>query len=124
MISLTYPILLSLASGITAIGSAYLTLRKIASDAEKHHKQHAAAILQAAKEADQSLKINLENRIHELELSLQNLKEDIDKDINHLKESYNVELRNLGEKIEALRDELRQQHSGILALLNKVIDKK
>lgn len=122
--SISIATIMSLAAVVSAVGGAYMTIRKIANDAEKHKKQHSAAILQAAKEADNTLKISLENRIHELETSLRDLKEDIDKDMNHLKETYTNEIKNLGEKIENLRDELRQQHTGILTLLNKMIDKK
>lgn len=122
--SISIATIMSLAAVVSAVGGAYMTIRKIVNDSEKHRKQHSAAILQSAKEADNTLKLSLEGRIHELETSLRDLRGDIDKDINHLKESYNTEIRNLGEKIENLRDELRQQHSGILTLLNKVIDKK
>lgn len=122
--SISISAIMGLAAAISAIGGAYLTIRKIAKDAERQKKHHAAEILQSAKEADKALKNSLEGRIHELEVGLKDLREDINKDIRHLKESYNVELKNLGEKIEALRDELRQQHAGILTLLNKMIDKK
>lgn len=116
--------IMGIAAAISTIGGAYMTIRKIAKDAERRKKLHSAEILQAAKMEDKALRQALEARMHELENGLKDLRQDINKDIKYLKESYNVELKNLGEKIENLRDELRIQHTGILSLLNKMIDKK
>ena len=116
--------LLSLAAIVTALGTAWLTIRKVVKDAEKQKKVQAASILQSAKEADSVLKAEINNKIHDLETKLKVLKEVNEKDLAHLRETHNSELKNLGEKIEALRDELRQQSKSILELLTKMIEKR
>lgn len=116
--------LLSVAAMITAFGTAWLTIRKIAKDMEKQKKVQAAAILQSAKEADAALVLKLETRIHDLETNVRVMKDTHNADIEHLKETYSSEFKNLGTKIEELRDELRQQSQNILGLLSKMIDRK
>jgi len=116
--------LMSVAAMITAFGTAWITIRKIAKDAEKQKKIQSASILQAAKEADAVLFTKLDNKIHDLSLELKVHKESNQKDLEHLKETHNSELKNLGEKIETLRDELRQQSKNILELLSKMIGKE
>ena len=116
--------LLSLAAMITAFGTAWLTIRKIAKDMEKQKKIQAASILQSAKEADAVLIGKLEAKIHDLETNVKVMKDAHERDIEHLKETYSSEFKNLGAKIEELRDELRQQSQNILGLLSKMIDRK
>jgi esterase/lipase len=114
----------SLAAIATSIGGGWLAIRKLSRDNEKHKKIQAAEALRGAKEADLLIKLQLESRIQELESELKSVKESIEKDMEHLKETYKTELTVLGEKIETLRDELRQQSSGIMNLLTKMIDKQ
>jgi glycerol-3-phosphate dehydrogenase len=118
------PTIVSLAAGITAIGGAWLTMRRIARDGARQREEHSAKILQSAKQADQELKLKLENKIHELELQLVGTREGLEKDIEHLREYHSSELKNLSDKIESLREELRQQTTGILNLLTKLVDNK
>lgn len=118
------PTIISLAVAITTLGGAWLTIRRIARDAEKSKKQHAAAILQSAKEADQSIKLRLESKIHDLEKQMDALKIGIEKDMSHLRETYNGEIKFLGQKIEALREEVRNQHGQLVTLLTKMIENK
>ncbi len=115
--------LMSVAAATTALGGAWLTIRKIAKDNDRRKKQYTAEILQSAKEADQSLKVRLESKVHELEIQLRTLKENVDKDITHLRETYNGEIKFLGQKIEELRSEVRNQHAQLVQLLTKMIDK-
>lgn len=93
-------------------------------DREKAREEHEAKILQAAKEEDAALKAKVDARIERLEDRLENLQHDMEKDISHLKETYSAEIKVLGEKIEALRDELRNQHSQMVTLLSKLIESK
>ena len=122
--SLNINTLLSIAAMVTAFGTAWLTIRKIAKDAEHQKKVQSATILQAAKEADAALFAKLDNKIHDLTMELKVHKESNQKDLEHLKENHNSDLKNLGEKIETLRDELRQQSKNILELLTKMIGKE
>ena len=114
---------MSLGVVITTLGGAWLTVRKVVRDAEKQKKHYAAEILQSAKEADQALKVRLENKVHELETQLKSLRENVDKDITHLREYHSSELKFLGQKIEALREEVHSQHSQLVQLLTRMIDK-
>lgn len=114
--------LTTLAVSVTTIGGAWLTIRKIVRDIARSRRGHFAEVLQSAKEADSSLKIKLEIKIHDLELQMSNFKENTEKDIKHLKETYSNEIKNLGEKIEDLRSELAVQHGSLLSLLTKLID--
>ncbi|CAM6004829.1 unnamed protein product [Sphagnum balticum] len=94
--------LLPVAGTITVIGTAWLTIRKIAKDANKTKKEQAAEILHAAKEEDSLMKAKLEARIESVKAGLANLELNVNKDIGHLRETYNSEIRNLGQKIEEL----------------------
>jgi hypothetical protein len=116
--------LFSITAIITAICGAWLSIRRVAKDAEKQRKIHAAEILQDAKEADAVLKARFDNKFNELESEIKVVKEGVDKDISHLKETHNGEIRFLGQKIEELRSEVRNQHSQLVQLLSKMIDKK
>jgi hypothetical protein len=108
---------------VVAVSGLVLTWQKIVKNAKRDREEHAARILQAAKEEDSLLKAKLEARIEKFGAELKNLEFNINKDISHVRESYNTELKNLGEKIENLRTELSNQHSSLLALLTKLVDK-
>ncbi|HXN74907.1 MAG TPA: hypothetical protein VN855_00260 [Candidatus Acidoferrum sp.] len=114
---------MGIAAAITGLGGAWLTIRKVFKDLEKQRSHRDAAILQEAKEADALLKSRLENKIHELESQLKVFKEGNDKDLAHLKETYSSEIKFLGQKIEELRSEVRNQHSQLVQLLSKMLDK-
>jgi len=116
-----FPSILSVSAFITAVGGAWLTVRKIAKDTEKRKKEWVAEILQHAKEADQANRTNLEVKIHDLELQLKVLRETMDKELEYIKKSHDSEFKHLSEKIENLRQELASQHSNILSLLTKMV---
>ena len=115
--------LLPVAGTITVVGTAWLTIRKIAHDAEKSKKHQAAEILQAAKEEDALLKAKLDAKIETLKAQLANLELNVNKDMEHLRETYNNEIRVLGQKIEELRSELKNQHGQLVTLLTEMIKK-
>lgn len=123
-ITLSITTITTIATFISVVGGALLTIRRIASNYEKSKRSHAASIIQLAKEADNLIKTELNIKIHNLELKVKNHKESTDKDLLHLKETYNNEIKFLGQKIEELRNELLQQHSGIVQLLSKLVDKR
>lgn len=116
--------LIPLAVAITTLGTAWLTIRKIAKDAEKSKKEQAAEILQEAKEADALLKTQMNAKYHDLELKVKNLEQSVEKDLGHLRETYNGAIMNLGQKIEELRSELRNQHGQLVQLLSKMLDNR
>lgn len=127
--------ILALAGAVSAVGGAWITIRKINSDSKKQRDLEAAKILQSAKEEinrlkadiknDRALKMaELESQISEVQKNLDSHKEVIEKDLQHIRETYNGEIRNLGQKIEELRSELRNQHGQLVGLLTKMIDSR
>jgi CII-binding regulator of phage lambda lysogenization HflD len=109
---------------ITTISGLVLTIQKIVKNAKKDRDEHAAKILQAAKEDDNLLKAKLEARIEKIDAQVKNLELNINKDIANLKDVYSAEIKGLGEKIEVLREELRLQHSQMITLLTKLVEHK
>jgi hypothetical protein len=67
--------------------------------------------------------VQLEAELHELEGKFDILKDSVNKDLAHLQATYRSDFNHLSEKIEILRDEIRQQTGGILELLTKIIGK-
>ena len=118
-----YSSLINIGVTITTVCGAWLSIKRISRDNQKEKKRHAAEIVQIAKEADSTLRIQLENRIQKLEVQLDNLKESVNKDMNHLKEVYEVEFKSLADRIESIRSEIKDQGQHILTLLTKLVDK-
>lgn len=114
----------SIGGTLTVFTGLIISWQKIARTSKRSKELQAAKILQEAKEADVLLKTQLEARIEKLESKVENLEENINKDMAHLKETYTAEIKVLGEKIEQLRDELRNQHSQMVTLLSKLIESK
>lgn len=107
--------------GLIALATLVLTMQKISKNFKKDRDEHAAKILQAAKEEDSLIKAKLEARIEKVGAELKNLELNVNKDINHLRETYNGEIKNLGNKIEDLRSELKNQHGQLVQLLSEMI---
>lgn len=110
--------------GLASLVGIWLTMQKILKNIRREREEYSAKILQSAKEADSAVRSILESKIEKIHAELKNLELNINKDLNHIKESHSTELKNLGDKIEALRDELRQQSAGTLELLTRIIDKE
>lgn len=119
---ITWEMILALSGAVTVIGGAWLTVRKIAKDAELQKKEQSAAILQSAKEEIALKEKDLTAKLQALDTRIETLETSVEKDLQHLRETYNSEIRNLGQKIEDLRSELRNQHTSMVALLTKMID--
>lgn len=98
-------------------------IRKIFRDIEKGKTMQSEATLKLAKDADAVLKSKFEGKTHELETRIEAIKESTEKDIAHLKETYNNEIKYLGQKLDDLRNEVHSQHSQLVQLLTKMIDK-
>ena len=108
---------------LIGLGTLVLTYQKIQRNIKKDRDERDAKILQAAKEEDSLIRAKLEARIEKFGVELKNLEFNVSKDVEHVKETYNTELKNLGEKIELLRDELKNQNLSVLNLLSKLIEK-
>src|ERR1035437_2028160 len=106
------------------IATLVVTLQKVFKNFRKERDEYAAKVMQAAKEDDAVIKAKLEAKIEALSVKINSLEASVNKDMAHLKETYTSEIKNLGDKIENLRDELRQNHSGLIDLLTKMVAKK
>lgn len=123
MESISVSTLVALAGVITAIGGAWLTIRKIQKDHDDEKALAAELILNEAKEEDALIKADLEARMSALKMQVETLESTVNKDLEHIRQTYNGEIRNLGQKIEDLRSELRNQHGQLVTLLTKMIEK-
>jgi hypothetical protein len=126
--------IVAIAGALGVISGAYIKIRKIFADREKHQHLQRALILQEAKEADAQLKAGIEarrevlyqeitSRIKAVETRIDNVEEAVNKEISHIRDSYNSEIRFLGSKIEELKDEVRTSLSQVVILVSKLIDK-
>jgi CII-binding regulator of phage lambda lysogenization HflD len=107
-----------------AVVTLVVTVQKVFKNFRKEREEYAAKILRIAKEDDSLLKAKLEARIEKIDTKVRTLEIKINSDIGHVKEIYSAEIKVLGEKIETLRDELRNQHSQMVTLLSKLIESK
>lgn len=119
---LTWEAIASVATAITVIGGAWITVRKITKSSEEEKQRHAAAILQIAKEEISEKEKSIESKLVALSTRIDTLETSVDKDLQHMRETYNSEIRNLGQKIEDLRGELRSQHTQMVQLLTTMIE--
>ena len=115
--------LLTLIGVLTAIGGVILSFFRIVKEIRKSKKAVTDKILDEAKEYDLILKSKLDAKIDRLELELDNLKTNVQKDFENIKDSHSLELKNLGDKLESLRTQLNEQHSQLMSILVKMIDK-
>lgn len=123
MPNIDFQLILYIAGGIVTLGGAYLTIKKIINSNKSEKKAQYNEVLKAAREEFELKEQKLLLKIQFVEERIDNLEKDVTKDINHLKESYSNEIKSLGEKIENLREELRVQHSNLLNLISKLIEK-
>ena len=108
---------------ITAIGSLYTLIKRISIQAKRKEDLLKQAILSQANENIDKVRSELEEKIKSLEIELANQKESLLKDISWLKEAQVNEFRNLAEKISDVRDQLNEQHSYLVSLLARLVDK-
>lgn len=116
-------IIVEIGSVLGAIGTIMGTLWKVRKDLKRDKDAQLANILKEAKELDNTLKIKLESKIEALRAEFKNMEFNFNKDLSHVKETQANEIKNLGEKIEALRDELQNQHAQLMQLLTELIKK-
>lgn len=104
-----------------AIGTVAVTFTTLKNSFKKEVDKEIKSAIQAARDiAEADIKaFNL--RIDSLSREIVNLKDKVDDDIEHVKGIYNGEIRSLAEKIEGLREEVRHQHTQLVALLTKLV---
>jgi len=115
--------ILQLSEIIGSVGGAVLIIQKVLKNIQRSKESYANQILKDAKEEMSLVKSKLESRIEATRAELKSLEFNVSRDMMHMKEQYSSEIRNLGEKLELLRIEIREQHTGILALLTRLVDK-
>ena len=82
------------------------------------------AILKQANDEMDKIKKDLEDKIQVLRDDLDTQKDKVSTELGHMKELYGTEIRVLGEKIEALRQDISQQHQSLVNLLTKLVDSR
>jgi ABC-type phosphate transport system auxiliary subunit len=112
------------AGSIITIGTIVTIGQKIVKNLRKSREERDAKILQSSKEEINSAKLKLESHIKEVEAKLETLKVTVEKDLEHIKDMNNAEIKALGEKIQELRDELKEGHTNLLNLLSDLIKRK
>lgn len=96
----------AMVGALIVVGGGVLTLLKVMAVLRKEKEEESEKILHEAKTyTDNQCKL---------------LKSELD----HHKEMHEGKVAELARKIEDLRDELRMQHSQLVSLLTKMLDKK
>lgn len=123
---------------ILVLGSVVGGFFKVSSMIKAEVTSKYDGILQAAAEKGNTEKEKLKN---DLEGQIKEVKTDLDSqikavhekiahnrrtneiEIKYLQDLHETEIKSLGDKIEQLRDQLNDQHSQLVSLLSKLIDK-
>jgi len=91
----------------------------------KNHKKdkdfETAKLIHMVKEEVSQVDKRLTREVLALEEAMEIMRSGFAKDLEHTKESHETKLESLSEKIEQLREEVRSQHSQLIALLTKLI---
>jgi len=109
---------------VTAIGGVYTAIHQIRVSSKKKQEKHRQEILDQAKTEMGRIEVSFNEKITALENDLENHKVNTSKDLIFMKATYAGEVKVLGDKIESIREQLNQQHSQLLAVLTRMIDKK
>jgi hypothetical protein len=118
-----YNAILPVTGAISVFCGAWYSVLKILRELHKAKKIETDKIIEECKELDLILKSKLESKINLLEAQLHNLEFNVSKDLSNIKDTHALELKNLGDKIEALRNDLQNQHAGVLQLLTRLVDR-
>lgn len=111
------------AGAVTTLGAIYTFYRHIRNGIQVKKEQERRDILKIAKDEMEKIESELLEKIKKLEIELEAQKLNVSRDLEHLREIYNAEIRALGEKIEDLRKDLSDQHSAMVNLLTKLVNK-
>ena len=109
---------------IAALGGLYGAAKRFIKHSEAKKAKYRQDILDQAKEEAEKVKAALEAKIKALEIEFAVQKQSVSKDLNFFKQTHNAEVKALGEKIEALRQDLQQQHQALIGLLTKLVSNK
>lgn len=111
-------------AALGSIGAVVVTFTNLKTSFKKEISKEIEDAVKAVKiesEADMNA-FNL--RLDAISKEVLNLEEKIDSDIENVKNVYNSELKSVAEKIEALRDQVREQHGQLVALLTTLVTNK
>src|ERR1700686_3566149 len=111
--------IVSLTGAITAVCGSILAFQRLSKGAKKDREHEAQKILEQAREEDLVIKSKLESQIDTLNAKIENLELNTEKDLQHIKEIYASDIKSLGEKVDQVREQLNDQHAGVLSLLSK-----
>lgn len=118
------PAILTVSGAISLVGGAIVTVQKIIARNEAAKKQAEAKLLHEAKEAVNSVRRDMEGELKLVRQELDNLENSMNKDLGYMKEAYEGDMRALGDKIETLRDDVRNHHSQIITFLTEMLKKR
>jgi len=90
--------------------------------ARSERSDELAALRKELRKDAEAMREGLEAQVEACRASAENMRASLEKDIGHVKEAQQAELKNLSEKIELLRNEVREQHSNQMILLTKLIE--
>lgn len=110
-------------AAIPVVGGVYTAVKRIRKSSKAKKDTYRAEILAEAKEEATKVKTELENKLKVLEEEFQVQKRSVSKDFSHFREVYSAEVKVLGEKIENLRQDLSAQHTALVGLLTKLVDR-
>lgn len=111
-------------SALAAIYPIFIGIRHFLGSFRKKREARRDAILKQAGDEMNKIKKDLESKIQVLRDELDTQKDKVSTELSHMKELYGTEIRVLGEKIEALRQDISQQHQSLVNLLTKLVDSK
>jgi len=109
---------------ITAVGGLWAGWRHVRYGMADKKEKYKAAIVAEAREEMAKIESKMNVRINSLEVELSNQKDNMVRDLGHMKEVYNAEIKTLGEKIDALRSDLQDQHQSMVNLLTRLVNSK
>jgi polyhydroxyalkanoate synthesis regulator phasin len=89
--------------------------------AKKDIKAEIAKDIQALKDHYKAEHEKVDLRLDAVRNEILGLEKKVERDIEHVRMTYNSEVRNLTEKVEGLREEVRQHHGQLLGLLAKLV---
>ncbi len=104
---------------VTVTGGVYSALKRFRKATKEKKDSYRADILKEAKREAERIKGDLENKIKALEDEFQTQKQNF----IHFKEIYSAEIKVLGEKIELLRADISKQHTDLVGLLTRLVDR-
>lgn len=107
----------------TVLGAAYPIYKSFKKASKAKEDKYRDDILGAAKIEAERIKTELEGKIRALEEEFKVQKQVVSRDFSHFKDIYTNEIKVLGQRIEELRQDLGVQHSSLVSLLMKLVEK-